>query len=279
MKKMRKVAIYGKGGIGKSTTTQNTVAGLAEMGRKVMVVGCDPKADSTRLLLGGLAQKSVLDTLRDEGEDVELENIRKRGFGDVWCVESGGPEPGVGCAGRGIITSINMLESLGAYHESEDLDYAFYDVLGDVVCGGFAMPIRDGKAEEIYIVCSGEMMAMYAANNICKGIMKYAQSGTVRLGGLICNSRNVGNEKEMIEQLASQIGTQMIYFVPRDNMVQRAEINRKTVIEFDATAGQADHYRNLAKAIDGNDNYVIPKPLEMDALEKLLMDFGLMEAV
>ncbi len=278
MKKMRKVAIYGKGGIGKSTTTQNTVAGLAEMGRKVMVVGCDPKADSTRLLLGGLAQKSVLDTLRDEGEDVELANIRKRGFGDTWCVESGGPEPGVGCAGRGIITSINMLESLGAYHESEDLDYAFYDVLGDVVCGGFAMPIRDGKAEEIYIVCSGEMMAMYAANNICKGIMKYAQSGTVRLGGLICNSRNVDNEKEMIEELARQIGTQMIYFVPRDNMVQRAEINRKTVIEFDPAAGQADHYRNLAKAIDGNQMYVIPKPLEMDALEKLLMDFGLMEA-
>ncbi len=278
MKKMRKVAIYGKGGIGKSTTTQNTVAGLAEMGRKVMVVGCDPKADSTRLLLGGLAQKSVLDTLRDEGEDVELENIRKRGFGDVWCVESGGPEPGVGCAGRGIITSINMLESLGAYHESEDLDYAFYDVLGDVVCGGFAMPICDGKAEENYIVCSGEMMAMYAANNICKGIMKYAQSGTVRLGGLICNSRNVDNEKEMIEELARQIGTQMIYFVPRDNMVQRAEINRKTVIEFDPTAGQADHYRNLAKAIDGNENYVIPKPLPMDDLEKLLMDFGLMEA-
>jgi nitrogenase iron protein NifH len=278
MKKMRKVAIYGKGGIGKSTTTQNTVAGLVEMGRKVMVVGCDPKADSTRLLLGGLAQKSVLDTLRDEGEDVVLEDIRKRGYGDSWCVESGGPEPGVGCAGRGIITSINMLESLGAYHESEDLDYAFYDVLGDVVCGGFAMPIRDGKAEEIYIVCSGEMMAMYAANNICKGIMKYAQSGTVRLGGLICNSRNVDNEKEMIEELARQIGTQMIYFVPRDNMVQRAEINRKTVIEFDPTAGQADHYRNLAKAIDGNEMYVIPKPLEMEALEKLLMDFGLMEA-
>ncbi|MHC1700734.1 MAG: nitrogenase iron protein [Humidesulfovibrio sp.] len=275
---MRKVAIYGKGGIGKSTTTQNTVAGLVEMGRKVMVVGCDPKADSTRLLLGGLAQKSVLDTLRDEGEDVELENIRKRGFGNSWCVESGGPEPGVGCAGRGIITSINMLESLGAYHESEDLDYAFYDVLGDVVCGGFAMPIRDGKAEEIYIVCSGEMMAMYAANNICKGIMKYAQSGTVRLGGLICNSRNVGNEKEMIEELARQIGTQMIYFVPRDNMVQRAEINRKTVIEFEPTAGQADHYRSLARAIDGNDMYVIPKPLPMDDLEKLLMDFGLMEA-
>jgi nitrogenase iron protein NifH len=276
---MRKIAIYGKGGIGKSTTTQNTVAGLAEMGKKVMVVGCDPKADSTRLLLGGLAQKSVLDTLRDEGEDVDLADIRKPGFKGTWCVESGGPEPGVGCAGRGIITSINMLESLGAYQESEKLDYAFYDVLGDVVCGGFAMPIRDGKAEEIYIVCSGEMMAMYAANNICKGIMKYAESGGVRLGGLICNSRNVDNEREMIEELAKKIGTQMIYFVPRDNDVQRAEINRMTVIEWKPEAPQADHYRNLARAIDQNQMFVVPKPLEIEELEQLLMDYGLLEAV
>jgi nitrogenase iron protein NifH len=276
---MRKVAIYGKGGIGKSTTTQNTVAGLAEMGRKVMVVGCDPKADSTRLLLGGLAQKSVLDTLREEGEDVELADIRKAAYGGTWAVESGGPEPGVGCAGRGIITAINMLESLGAYEESENLDYAFYDVLGDVVCGGFAMPIRDGKAEEIYIVVSGEMMAMYAANNICKGIMKFAQSGRVRLGGLICNSRNVDNEKEMIQELAKKLGTQMIYFVPRDNDVQRAEINRKTVIEWNPEVPQADEYRGLAKAIDENKTFVIPKPLEIEELEQLLLDFGLLESV
>ena len=273
---MRKVAIYGKGGIGKSTTTQNTVAGLVEMGRKVMVVGCDPKADSTRLLLGGLAQKSVLDTLREEGEDVELEDIRKKGYGGTWCVESGGPEPGVGCAGRGIITSINMLESLGAYEESEGLDYAFYDVLGDVVCGGFAMPIRDGKAEEIYIVVSGEMMAMYAANNISKGIMKFAQTGNVRLGGLICNSRAVDNEKEMIEKFAEKLGTQMIWFVPRNNDVQRAEINRKTVIEWKPDAEQADAYRGLAKSIDDNKMFVIPQPLEIEELEKLLMDYGLM---
>jgi len=275
---MRKVAIYGKGGIGKSTTTQNTVAGLVEMGKKVMVVGCDPKADSTRLLLGGLAQKSVLDTLREEGEDVELDDLRKLGYGGTWCVESGGPEPGVGCAGRGIITSINMLEQLGAYDPSEGLDYAFYDVLGDVVCGGFAMPIRDGKAEEIYIVCSGEMMAMYAANNICKGIMKFAQSGTVRLGGLICNSRAVDNEREMIEELAKKIGTQMIAFVPRDNDVQRAEINRKTVIEWNPQVKQADAYRSLAKAIDENQMFVIPKPLAIEELEQLLLDYGLMEA-
>jgi nitrogenase iron protein NifH len=275
---MRKVAIYGKGGIGKSTTTQNTVAGLVEMGKKVMVVGCDPKADSTRLLLGGLAQKSVLDTLREEGEEVELDDLRKMGYGGTWCVESGGPEPGVGCAGRGIITSINMLEQLGAYAPSEGLDYAFYDVLGDVVCGGFAMPIRDGKAEEIYIVCSGEMMAMYAANNICKGIMKFAQSGNVRLGGLICNSRAVDNEREMIEELARKLGTQMIAFVPRDNDVQRAEINRKTVIEWNPEVKQADAYRSLARAIDGNQMFVIPKPLQIEELEQLLMDYGLMEA-
>jgi nitrogenase iron protein NifH len=274
---MRKVAIYGKGGIGKSTTTQNTVAGLVELGRKIMVVGCDPKADSTRLLLGGLAQKSVLDTLREEGEDVELENIRKQGYGGTYCVESGGPEPGVGCAGRGIITSINMLESLGAYEKEVGLDYAFYDVLGDVVCGGFAMPIRDGKAEEIYIVCSGEMMAMYAANNICKGIRKYAETGTVRLGGLICNSRNVENEKEMIQELAKKLGTRMIYFVPRDNMVQQAEIRRKTVIEHAPDHPQADHYRALARAIDTNQDFAVPTPMAIEELEQLLMEYGLME--
>jgi nitrogenase iron protein NifH len=272
---MRKIAIYGKGGIGKSTTTQNTVAGLAELGRKVMVVGCDPKSDSTRLLLGGLAQKTVLDTLREEGEDVDLEDIRRTGFSGVVCVESGGPEPGVGCAGRGIITSINLLEQLGAYADSEKLDYAFYDVLGDVVCGGFAMPIREGKAKEIYIVVSGEMMAMYAANNICKGIVKFAEAGGVRLGGLICNSRQVDNEQEMIEALAAKLGTQMIHFIPRDNMVQRAEIHRKTVIEYEPGHPQADAYRTLARKIEANEMHVIPKPISTDVLEKLLIDYGL----
>jgi len=275
---MRKVAIYGKGGIGKSTTTQNTVAALVEMGKKVMVVGCDPKADSTRLLLGGLAQKTVLDTLREEGEDVELEDIRREGFGGTLCVESGGPEPGVGCAGRGIITSINLLEQLGAYAEDQELDYAFYDVLGDVVCGGFAMPIREGKAQEIYIVCSGEMMAMYAANNICKGIMKFAEAGGVRLGGLICNSRNVDNEMEMIAEFAKHLGTQMIHFLPRDNDVQRAEINKKTVIDWNPKVPQADEYRALAKNIDQNEMFVIPKPLAIPELESLLLDFGILAA-
>ena len=169
-----------------------------------------------------------------------------------------------------------LLEQLGAYDvKPAPWNYVFYDVLGDVVCGGFAMPIREGKAQEIYIVVSGEMMAMYAANNICKGIQKYAEAGGVRLGGLICNSRNVDNEADLIEALAAKLGTQMIYFVPRDNMVQRAEINRKTVIEYDSTCGQANHYRALAKAINENKMFVIPEPLHTDQLETMLVEFGI----
>ncbi len=276
-KRLRQIAIYGKGGIGKSTTTQNLTAGLAESGKKVLVVGCDPKADSTRLLLGGLAQRTVLDTLRETGDAIELSNILREGYLGTKCVESGGPEPGVGCAGRGIITSIGLLERLGAY--TDDLDYVFYDVLGDVVCGGFAMPIREGKAKEIYIVASGEMMALYAANNISKGIAKYAKTGGVRLGGIICNSRNVDHELELLKAFAAELGTQLIYFVPRDNIVQRAEIRRKTVIEYNPQEKQAQEYRNLAKAIDENEMFTIPKPMEQSRLEEILLEHGLLEAV
>lgn len=277
MGNLRQVAIYGKGGIGKSTTTQNLTAGLVGLGKKVMVVGCDPKADSTRLLLGGLAQKTVLDTLRTEGEDVELDKILKEGFGGTRCVESGGPEPGVGCAGRGIITSIGLLEQKGAY--TEDLDYVFYDVLGDVVCGGFAMPIREGKAQEIYIVASGEMMALYAANNISKGIKKYANKGGVRLGGIICNSRNVDREEDLLRAFAKELNTQLIYFVPRNNIVQRAEINKQTVIAYAPDSEQATEYRNLAEAIDSNTKLTIPTPMTQERLEEILFEFGLMDGI
>ena len=274
---LRQAAIYGKGGIGKSTTTQNLVSALAEAGKKVMIVGCDPKADSTRLILHSKAQNTIMEMAAEAGtvEDLELEEVLKVGFGDIKCVESGGPEPGVGCAGRGVITAINFLEEEGAYEE--DLDFVFYDVLGDVVCGGFAMPIRENKAQEIYIVCSGEMMAMYAANNISKGIVKYANSGGVRLAGLICNSRNTDREDELIEALAAKLGTQMIHFVPRDNVVQRAEIRRMTVIEYDPKHKQADEYRTLANKIIDNKMFVIPTPLTMDELEELLMEFGILD--
>ncbi|MCL1074749.1 MULTISPECIES: nitrogenase iron protein [Shewanella] len=274
---IRQCAIYGKGGIGKSTTTQNLVAALAELGKKVMIIGCDPKADSTRLILHSKAQNTIMETAAEAGsvEDIELEDVLKIGYGDVRCVESGGPEPGVGCAGRGVITAINFLEEEGAYED--DLDFVFYDVLGDVVCGGFAMPIRENKAQEIYIVCSGEMMAMYAANNISKGICKYAATGGVRLAGLICNSRNTDREDELIMALAAKIGTQMIHFVPRDNIVQRAEIRRMTVIEYDPNCKQADEYRTLARKIIDNKMFVVPNPVTMDELEDLLMEFGILE--
>jgi nitrogenase iron protein NifH len=274
---LRQCAIYGKGGIGKSTTTQNLVAALAEAQKKVMIVGCDPKSDSTRLMLHAKAQNTIMHLAAEAGsvEDLELEQVLKVGFGGVKCVESGGPEPGVGCAGRGVITAINFLEEEGAYEE--DLEFVFYDVLGDVVCGGFAMPIRENKAQEIYIVVSGEMMAMYAANNIAKGIVKYASSGGVRLAGLICNSRKVDREADLIEALAERLGTQMIHLVPRDNIVQHAEIRRMTVIEYDPNCKQADEYRALAQKIINNRKLVVPTPITMDELEELLMEFGVLE--
>jgi nitrogenase iron protein NifH len=271
----RKIAIYGKGGIGKSTTTQNTAAAMSHFHKQnVFIHGCDPKADSTRLILGGKPQESLMEVLREEGaEKVTNDKVIKRGYEGIQCVESGGPEPGVGCAGRGIITAINLMEENGAY--TDDLDFVFFDVLGDVVCGGFAMPIRDGKAQEVYIVASGEMMAIYAANNICKGLVKYAKQSGVRLGGIICNSRKVDREREFLEEFTASIGTHMIHFVPRDNIVQKAEFNKKTVTEYDENENQAKEYSELARKIIENENFVIPKPLTMDELEAMVVKYGI----
>ncbi|AIQ63606.1 nitrogenase reductase [Paenibacillus stellifer] len=273
----RKIAIYGKGGIGKSTTQQNTAAAMAYYhNKKVFIHGCDPKADSTRMILGGMNQKTLMDMLRDDGaENITTEKVVKSGYLDIQCVESGGPEPGVGCAGRGVITAIDLMEANGAY--TDDLDFVFFDVLGDVVCGGFAMPIRDGKAQEVYIVASGEMMAIYAANNICKGLVKYAKQSGVRLGGIICNSRNVDKEREFLEEFTSAIGTQMIHFMPRNNIVQKAEFNKKTVVEFDAEHEQAHEYGELARKIIENEMFVIPKPLSMDQLEAMVSKYGIVD--
>ena len=279
MAALRQIAFYGKGGIGKSTTSQNTLAALAEMGQKILIVGCDPKADSTRLILHAKAQDTILSMAAELGsvEDLELDQVMKTGYKGIRCVESGGPEPGVGCAGRGVITSINFLEENGAY---EDLDYVSYDVLGDVVCGGFAMPIRENKAQEIYIVMSGEMMAMYAANNISKGILKYANSGGVRLGGLICNERQTDKELELAETIAKKLGSKLIYFVPRANIVQHAELRRMTVIEYAPDSEQAMHYRKLAEKIHNNVGQgVIPTPISMDELEEMLMEHGIIPNV
>ncbi|MDR2151871.1 MAG: nitrogenase iron protein [Helicobacteraceae bacterium] len=287
MSELRQIAFYGKGGIGKSTTSQNTLAAMAHFyGQKILIVGCDPKADSTRLILHEKAQQTIMQMAAEKGtvEDLELDEVCKDGAtifspqtegGYIRCTESGGPEPGVGCAGRGVITAINFLEENGAY--DDELDFVSYDVLGDVVCGGFAMPIREGKAQEIYIVMSGEMMAMFAANNISRGILKYANSGGVRLAGLICNARMTDREYDLAKALAMRLGTQMIHFVPRNNIVQHAELRRMTVVEYAESADQALEYKELARKIIANDLKVIPTPLPMDDLESLLMEFGIAE--
>lgn len=278
MGSLRQIAFYGKGGIGKSTTSQNTLAALVDLGQKILIVGCDPKADSTRLILNAKMQDTVLSLAAEAGsvEDLELDEVMKVGYKGIKCTEAGGPEPGVGCAGRGVITAINFLEENGAY---DDVDYVSYDVLGDVVCGGFAMPIRENKAQEIYIVMSGEMMALYAANNIAKGILKYAHSGGVRLGGLICNERQTDKELELAEALAKRLNSKLIHFVPRDNIVQHAELRRKTVIEYAPESKQANEYRQLAEKIHANSGKgTIPTPITMEELEEMLMEFGIMKS-
>ena len=226
---MKKIAIYGKGGIGKSTVVSNMSASLAAGGLTVMQIGCDPKSDSTRTLMGGVRIPTVLETMRDKDE-VSLEDIVLKSESGVYCVESGGPVPGVGCAGRGIITAFEKLEELEAY-EVYQPDVIFYDVLGDVVCGGFAMPIRGGYADKVCIVTSGEMMSLYAATNISHAVKSFGKRGYATLGGLIYNAKGIENEDELVRKAAEEIDTRVIMKIPRDAMIQKAEELGKTVVE------------------------------------------------
>ena len=244
---MKKIAIYGKGGIGKSTTVSNMSAALAAMGYTVMQIGCDPKSDSTRNLTGGERIPTVLESMRENG-DVALEDIVFRSTTGVYCVESGGPVPGVGCAGRGIITAFEKLEELDAY-EVYKPDVIFYDVLGDVVCGGFAMPIRGGYADDVCIVTSGEMMSLYAATNISHAVKSFGKRGYASLRGLILNAKNFEDEDELVAKAAEEIGTEVIRKVPRDPIVQQAEALGKTVVEAFPDSEQAAIYRELAKTL------------------------------
>ncbi len=270
---MKKIAFYGKGGIGKSTTSSNVSAALSLSGKKVCQIGCDPKNDSTRLLLGHICKETVLDKVRlKEIEDITAEDVVHQGFNGTICVEAGGPEPGVGCAGRGIIVALQLLDKL---HAIPDADLILYDVLGDVVCGGFAMPIREGYANEIYIVSSGELMSLYAANNIAKGIRRFAVRGNVRLGGIIGNSRNTPGEKELLTEFSKLLNTKLIAFVPRDKIVNIAENNKQTVLQYAPDSTQASIYRELADTIWSNDEFTIPTPITFEELETLVNTYGI----
>lgn len=244
---MKKIAIYGKGGIGKSTTVSNISAALATRGLKVMQIGCDPKADSTINLTGGKKITTVLDALRDK-DKVELEDIVTIGDLGVICVEAGGPVPGVGCAGRGIITAFEKLEELEAYEKYQP-DIVIYDVLGDVVCGGFAMPIRGGYADEVCIVTSGEMMSLYAATNIAYAVKNFGKRGYASLKGLIQNSKNIENEDDLVMTAAKEIETEIIYKVSRNSMVQKAEALGKTVVCAFPECDMSKNYIDLSKLL------------------------------
>ncbi|MCD7725092.1 MAG: nitrogenase iron protein NifH [Clostridiales bacterium] len=243
---MLKIAIYGKGGIGKSTTASNLSAALSDLGYRVMQIGCDPKSDSTKNLMSGQKIPTVLDQIREKGVDnVRLEDIVFTGYGGILCVEAGGPTPGIGCAGRGIITAFEKLEDLGAYEQYRP-DIVLYDVLGDVVCGGFAMPIRGNYADHVFIVTSGEMMALYAASNIASAIHNFGKRGYARFSGIILNKRNIDNEEALVQKAAEEMDGQVISVIPRDCAVQKAEELGMTVLEALPESDMAQCYRRLA---------------------------------
>lgn len=265
-KKIKQIAIYGKGGIGKSTTTSNISAALVDAGYKVMQFGCDPKSDSTNTLRGGNYIPTVLDTLREK-DTVNAHEVIFEGYGGIYCVEAGGPAPGVGCAGRGIITAVQLFKQQRVFEEL-DLDYVIYDVLGDVVCGGFAVPVREGIAEHVFTVSSADFMSVYASNNLFKGIQKYSNAGGALLGGVIANSINAPYSKEIIDDFVKQTNTQVVEYVPRSVTVTQSELQGKTTIEAAPNSEQAKIYRRLAEKIANHTESKVPSPLEVKDLRE-----------
>ncbi len=246
---MLKLAIYGKGGIGKSTMTANLAAAFASLGKRVIQIGCDPKADSTINLLGGKAQQPVMDYLRDHDNEPEsIEEISQVGFGNIICIETGGPTPGLGCAGRGIIATFNLLEELELF-ETWEPDVVLYDVLGDVVCGGFAAPIREGYAEHVLIVTSGEKMALYAADNIYRAVRNFEDRGYADVSGIILNRRNVPGEEEKVRKFAEERGLTIAGDIPRSDEINEYEEKGMTVIQGDPDLPISKKFRELAQRL------------------------------
>lgn len=271
-KKATQIAIYGKGGIGKSTTTSNLSAALSRLGYKVMQFGCDPKSDSTNTLRNGTYIPTVLDTLREKSA-VNAHEVIFEGFNGVYCVEAGGPAPGVGCAGRGIITAVELFKQQRIFEEL-DLDFVIYDVLGDVVCGGFAVPVREGIAEHVFTVSSADFMSIYAANNLFRGIQKYSNAGGALLGGVIANSINAPYAREIIDDFVSKTKTQVVEYIPRSVTVTQCELQGKTTIEAAPDSEQAKVYFSLAEKIANHHDSRTPEPLGIQELRNWASKWG-----
>jgi len=271
-KRATQIAIYGKGGIGKSTTTSNLTAALSKLGFKVMQFGCDPKSDSTNTLRNGTYIPTVLDTLREKST-VNAHDVIYTGFNGIYCVEAGGPAPGVGCAGRGIITAVELFKQQRVFEEL-DLDFVIYDVLGDVVCGGFAVPIREGIAEHVFTVSSADFMAVYAANNLFKGIKKYSNAGGALLGGVIANSINAPYAREIIDDFVAQTRTQVVEYIPRSVTVTQCELQGKTTIEAAPDSAQAKVYMSLAEKIANHTDSKTPAPMDIQELRAWASKWG-----
>jgi len=274
---MRQIAFYGKGGVGKSTVSSNIAAALAEQGLSVLMIGCDPKHDCTMNLRGDVEIPTILEVSRDKGIEsvgldelvagniIELDEVIYKGYGGVYCAECGGPKPGFGCAGRGVIVAIDLLKRLNAFERLKP-DVVIYDVPGDVVCGGFAMPLRKGLADAVYIVTSADYLAIYAANNICRGISEFANKGGSPLGGIVYNVRGMLDEEDVVRDFAEKVNSQVIGCVPNAHQIAEAEIEGNTVIEYAPDSEIAALFRELAVQIYENTLISVPTPLSPEAM-------------
>ncbi|MBD3665055.1 chlorophyllide a reductase iron protein subunit X [Sulfitobacter aestuariivivens] len=255
------IAIYGKGGIGKSFTLANLSHMMAEQGKRVLLIGCDPKSDTTSLLFGGKACPTIIETSTKKklaGEEVAIGDVCfKRG--GVFAMELGGPEVGRGCGGRGIIHGFELLEKLG-FHDW-DFDYVLLDFLGDVVCGGFGLPIARDMAQKVILVASNDLQSLYVANNVCSAVEYFRKlGGNVGVAGLVINKDDGSGEAAAF---AKEVDIPVLAAIPQDDDLRKKSANYQIVGTMESQWGQL--FADLGMEVAGAPP-VRPTPLDQDGL-------------